>query len=133
MGKKFEKKINAIVRDSKMFNRCFVMRTTGPKQEGKSAMEYVLKLYMAANPDPDRSCYSHFTTATGVFDFISIKMKNYRIVTLNPECVLPDLKLPIRMIYFVIISFIVIVINPLVKQSVPLPMPYYIRCEQDLS
>lgn len=30
-------------------------------------MEYVLKLYMACNPDPDRSCYSHFTTATGVF------------------------------------------------------------------
>lgn len=41
--------------------------TKGPKLEGKPAMEYVLKLYLAANPDPERSCYSHFTTATGVF------------------------------------------------------------------
>lgn len=40
----------------------------GPKQDDKSAREYICKLYLACNPDPDRSCYSHFTTATGVFE-----------------------------------------------------------------
>lgn len=39
----------------------------GPKLDDKPAREYILKLYMVCNPDPDRSCYSHFTTATGVF------------------------------------------------------------------
>lgn len=43
------------------------MSLIGPKHEGKPAMEYVLSLYMAANPDPDRMCYSHFTVATGAF------------------------------------------------------------------
>lgn len=43
---------------------------TGPKQQGSPAMEFVLKLYMAANPDPDRSCYSHFTTATGLCEIL---------------------------------------------------------------
>ncbi|XP_046453292.1 guanine nucleotide-binding protein G(q) subunit alpha isoform X2 [Daphnia pulex] len=36
----------------------------GPKQDHVSAREYILKMYMAMNPDPDRSCYSHFTVAT---------------------------------------------------------------------
>ncbi|KAL1491765.1 hypothetical protein ABEB36_012315 [Hypothenemus hampei] len=36
----------------------------GPKQDHIAAREYILKLYLRENPDPDRSCYSHFTTAT---------------------------------------------------------------------
>lgn len=40
----------------------------GPSQDGKQACEFILKLYLAANPDPDRMCYSHYTTATGVFN-----------------------------------------------------------------
>ncbi|XP_033213499.1 G protein alpha q subunit isoform X1 [Belonocnema kinseyi] len=36
----------------------------GPKQVAQPALEYILKVYLSANPDPDRSCYSHFTTAT---------------------------------------------------------------------
>ncbi|XP_075230943.1 G protein alpha q subunit [Lycorma delicatula] len=36
----------------------------GPKQDHIAAREYILKLYLATNPDPDRQCYSHFTTAT---------------------------------------------------------------------
>lgn len=43
------------------------IKKTGPKQQDKPAKEFVLKLYMAANPDPERQTYSHFTTATGVF------------------------------------------------------------------
>lgn len=39
---------------------------SGPKLEGKPAMEHILSLYLACNPDPDRMCYSHFTVATGV-------------------------------------------------------------------
>lgn len=37
----------------------------GPKQDHIAAREYILKLYLRENPDPDRQCYSHFTTATG--------------------------------------------------------------------
>ncbi|XP_043478757.1 G protein alpha q subunit isoform X3 [Leptopilina heterotoma] len=36
----------------------------GPKQAPPPAMEYILKVYLSSNPDPDRQCYSHFTTAT---------------------------------------------------------------------
>ncbi|XP_017054118.1 G protein alpha q subunit isoform X4 [Drosophila ficusphila] len=36
----------------------------GPKQDHAAAKQFVLKKYLAANPDPERQCYSHFTTAT---------------------------------------------------------------------
>ncbi|XP_011312903.1 G protein alpha q subunit isoform X2 [Fopius arisanus] len=36
----------------------------GPKQDPVPAREYILKVYLSSNPDPDRQCYSHFTTAT---------------------------------------------------------------------
>nr|XP_027221575.1 guanine nucleotide-binding protein G(q) subunit alpha isoform X2 [Penaeus vannamei] len=36
----------------------------GPKEDHVAAREYVLKMYLAQNPDPDRMCYSHFTCAT---------------------------------------------------------------------
>nr|CAH7748673.1 unnamed protein product [Callosobruchus chinensis]CAH7754065.1 unnamed protein product [Callosobruchus chinensis] len=36
----------------------------GPKQDHIAAREFVLKKYLNENPDPERSCYSHFTTAT---------------------------------------------------------------------
>ncbi|KOB72675.1 Guanine nucleotide-binding protein G(Q) subunit alpha, partial [Operophtera brumata] len=37
----------------------------GPKLEAPPALNYILQKYLKENPDPDRSCYSHFTTATG--------------------------------------------------------------------
>ncbi|KAL7288644.1 hypothetical protein TKK_0017377 [Trichogramma kaykai] len=37
----------------------------GPKQQHEPAREFILKGYLVCNPDPDRTCYSHFTTATG--------------------------------------------------------------------
>ncbi|XP_037717458.1 G protein alpha q subunit isoform X5 [Drosophila suzukii] len=36
----------------------------GPKQDHAAAKQFVLKKYLASNPDPERQCYSHFTTAT---------------------------------------------------------------------
>ncbi|EDW61936.1 G protein alpha q subunit [Drosophila novamexicana] len=36
----------------------------GPKQDHAAAKQFVLKKYLACNPDPERQCYSHFTTAT---------------------------------------------------------------------
>ncbi|XP_011497344.1 PREDICTED: G protein alpha q subunit isoform X2 [Ceratosolen solmsi marchali] len=36
----------------------------GPKQQHEPAREFILKGYLACNPDPDRMCYSHFTAAT---------------------------------------------------------------------
>ncbi|XP_048505001.1 guanine nucleotide-binding protein G(q) subunit alpha isoform X1 [Athalia rosae] len=37
----------------------------GPKQDHVPAREFILKVYLSSNPDPDRMCYSHFTAATG--------------------------------------------------------------------
>ncbi|KAK2588031.1 hypothetical protein KPH14_004104 [Odynerus spinipes] len=36
----------------------------GPKQQDVPAREFILKVYLDSNPDPDRMCYSHFTCAT---------------------------------------------------------------------
>ncbi|KAK8749682.1 hypothetical protein OTU49_015480, partial [Cherax quadricarinatus] len=36
----------------------------GEKQDHIGAREFILKIYLAQNPDPDRMCYSHFTCAT---------------------------------------------------------------------
>lgn len=41
------------------------MNDTGPKQDDKAARQFILEVYLAQNPDPDRMCYSHFTCATG--------------------------------------------------------------------
>ncbi|KAK3911936.1 G protein alpha q subunit [Frankliniella fusca] len=38
----------------------------GPKCDHVAAREFILKGYLALNPDPDRMCYSHFTCATGL-------------------------------------------------------------------
>ena len=40
--------------------------SSGPKEDHVAAREFVLKMYLAQNPDPDRMCYSHFTCATGL-------------------------------------------------------------------
>lgn len=37
----------------------------GPKLEAPPALDFILQKYLRENPDPERSCYSHFTTATG--------------------------------------------------------------------
>ena len=44
--------------------------TKGAKQDHIAAREYILKVYLRENPDPERSCYSHFTTATGSMQFV---------------------------------------------------------------
>lgn len=36
----------------------------GPKHDDVKAREFILKVYLRENPDPDRMCYSHFTAAT---------------------------------------------------------------------
>lgn len=38
----------------------------GPKCDHAAAKQFILKKYLASNPDPERQCYSHFTTATGL-------------------------------------------------------------------
>jgi hypothetical protein len=48
---------------------------TGPKQDNIAAQEFILKIYLGQNPDPDRMCYSHFTVATGLC-WIPILMQN---------------------------------------------------------
>ena len=50
----------------------------GPKQSAPPALDFILKVYLDSNPDPDRSCYSHFTTATGLFKY-GTPQKNFQI------------------------------------------------------
>ncbi|VVC88316.1 unnamed protein product [Leptidea sinapis] len=63
----------------------------GPKCDPVPAREYILKKYLKENPDPDRTCYSHFTTATDTenirFVFAAVKdtilqsnLKEYNLV-----------------------------------------------------
>ncbi|KAL3313970.1 hypothetical protein Ciccas_007418 [Cichlidogyrus casuarinus] len=37
---------------------------TGPKGEAEPARNFMLQMYLALNPDPDKTLYSHFTCAT---------------------------------------------------------------------
>ncbi|XP_075067123.1 guanine nucleotide-binding protein subunit alpha-14 [Mixophyes fleayi] len=50
---------------------------TGPKLDGKSAREFILKLYQDQNPDKEKVIYSHFTCATDTenirFVFAAVK------------------------------------------------------------
>ncbi|KAK7586218.1 hypothetical protein V9T40_004094 [Parthenolecanium corni] len=59
----------------------------GPKQDLSAAQEFICKRYLETNPDPDRMCYSHFTTATGPQkDAIAAREFILRMfVDLNPD------------------------------------------------
>ncbi|XP_029472333.1 guanine nucleotide-binding protein subunit alpha-14 isoform X2 [Rhinatrema bivittatum] len=50
---------------------------TGPKQDGKAARDFILKLYQDQNPDKEKVIYSHFTCATDTenirFVFAAVK------------------------------------------------------------
>lgn len=61
----------------------------GPKQQDKPAKEFVLNLYMACNPDPERQTYSHFTTATGVFAMKNATTYTMRhlVLSYSPCCI----------------------------------------------
>lgn len=39
---------------------------SGAKGNAEDGKQFILKKYLACNPDPERQCYSHFTTATGL-------------------------------------------------------------------
>lgn len=53
------------------------MTSKGPKCDHAAAKQFILKKYLAANPDPERQCYSHFTTATGcIKQIIKVIAKN---------------------------------------------------------
>lgn len=45
--------------------KCKISIFLGSKQDHIAAKDYILKKFLAENPDPDKTCYSHFTTATG--------------------------------------------------------------------
>ena len=46
---------------------CMVLCTTGPQKDAQAAREFILKMFVDLNPDPDKIIYSHFTCATGIF------------------------------------------------------------------
>ena len=37
----------------------------GPQKDAQAAREFMLKMFVDVNPDPDKIIYSHFTCATG--------------------------------------------------------------------
>lgn len=43
----------------------FVSFIPGPQKDAQSAREFILKMFVDLNPDPDKIIYSHFTCATG--------------------------------------------------------------------
>ena len=47
-------------------NICRWKTLPGPKEDDKAARQFILEVYLAQNPDPERMCYSHFTCATGL-------------------------------------------------------------------
>lgn len=61
----FDGKISAVIRLSNPIRCIFTINFIGPKQDHIAAKDYILKKFLKENPDPDKTCYSHFTTATG--------------------------------------------------------------------
>ena len=43
---------------------------TGPQKDAQAAREFILKMFVDLNPDPDKIIYSHFTCATGIFSIL---------------------------------------------------------------
>lgn len=43
----------------------YVCCVTGVKKDATAAREFILKMFVELNPDPDKIIYSHFTCATG--------------------------------------------------------------------
>jgi len=41
---------------------------SGPQKDALAAREFILKMFVELNPDPDKIIYSHFTCATGQYD-----------------------------------------------------------------
>ena len=39
--------------------------SAGPQKDALAAREFILKMFVELNPDPDKIIYSHFTCATG--------------------------------------------------------------------
>jgi len=42
-----------------------VLSVAGPQKDAQAAREFILKMFVELNPDPDKIIYSHFTCATG--------------------------------------------------------------------
>ena len=60
----FKLVINIIIANKLYLKNIFKkFKTKG--QNVNAAKAFILKKYLSANPDPERQCYSHFTTATG--------------------------------------------------------------------
>ena len=45
-------------------SRVFLL-VIGVKKDATAAREFILKMFVELNPDPDKIIYSHFTCATG--------------------------------------------------------------------
>lgn len=43
---------------------------SGPRKDAIAAREFILRMFVELNPDPEKIIYSHFTCATGKKDFV---------------------------------------------------------------
>ena len=48
-----------------IYMECRFHLAAGPQKDALSAREFILKMFVDLNPDPDKIIYSHFTCATG--------------------------------------------------------------------
>ena len=48
--------------------KCF----TGPQKDDIAAREFILRMFVDLNPDPEKIIYSHFTCATGIVEHLLI-------------------------------------------------------------
>ena len=45
----------------------------GPQKDAQAAREFILKMFVDLNPDPDKIVYSHFTCATGYLPSFALR------------------------------------------------------------
>ena len=60
----------------------------GPQKDAQAAREFILKMFVDLNPDPDKIIYSHFTCATGSLSFTFVRAAKLEHLDVNYLCIL---------------------------------------------
>lgn len=64
----------------------FFVCFSGPQKDAQAAREFILKMFVDLNPDPDKIIYSHFTCATGSLLFSRLfPMKIYLFMKFSKQ------------------------------------------------
>ena len=66
---KFYKVVDEFLRFNVIYNHKQVLLNViiaGPQRDAIAAREFILRMFVELNPDPEKIIYSHFTCATGM-------------------------------------------------------------------